>query len=179
MITGDPIASAIQVLTADLENALLAVEGNLGSFLGGVVQNLTESIEAGLTSGGGNFFDSILQDLAGAVTQGPFTGIGSLIESIIAGFTCSAGCSASSSGSRLADLFSNIIGNITVGLDTGLSKAEGSVAQGITNALGIEQFYAIHLQKVCAGTLSDASDPHARFIISACFSYAEAASGEF
>ncbi|KUJ20225.1 uncharacterized protein LY89DRAFT_731450 [Mollisia scopiformis] len=171
---GDPVASAIQSLTAGLENSLVDLEGDIGTFIEGLIQNITQSIESGGEGGISQFFDNIFQNLTAGLTHGSSTGIGALLDGIL---SIGAGNPLAASGSSLTQLFSDLVGNFTAGLDNGLSKAEGSVAQGIVSALGIEEFYSIHLRDVCAGSLSNAADPHARFNISNCFSYGEAASG--
>lgn len=175
----DPLASIIQSFEASLEGALTAVEGDIGAFIQGLFQNVTRGIESGLTGGEsevGQFLSSIFQNITSGLSTG--SGIGAVIEEIIESLTSGAGNSLTTSGSGLATLFSSIVSNFTAGLDSGLSKAEGRVAEGITNALGIEEFYSIHLQDVCAGNFSDTTNPHSKFNVSGCYSYSEAASGK-
>ncbi|PMD29659.1 hypothetical protein L207DRAFT_574053 [Hyaloscypha variabilis F] len=85
--------------------------------------------------------------------------------------------SLTGSTSELKVLFSSLISNFTAKVDNGLSKAEVTVAEGITNALGIQDFYSLHLRDICSGTFSSSSDLRTRFNITACFPYSVAAPG--
>jgi hypothetical protein len=151
--TGDPLASIIQGISA-------GIEGDIGSFVQGIIQNITGSIESNST---GNSIDSFIQEI---------------ISSFISGTGSSLFNSLAGSGSELGKFFSEVVGNFTANVDNKLSKAENSVAEGITSALGIQEFYSIHLRDVCSGTLSSPSDPNAKFNITACFPYSDAASGK-
>ncbi|KAE8444373.1 hypothetical protein EG329_000573 [Mollisiaceae sp. DMI_Dod_QoI] len=173
----EPFASIIQSLTSGFESALAAAEGDIGALIQGLVQNVAGSIESELENGEGElrqFFDNIFQNLTAVFKHGSSTGVGSLIGGIIANLTSGVGLSLAGSGNGLAGLFSSVVGNFTADLDVGLSKAEDGVAEGITKALGIEEFYSIHLREVCAGTFSDSN---AKFNISGCYPYSEAAPG--
>jgi len=104
--------------------------------------------------------------------------VASIVQAITAGIEDGGLLkSLTAPGSELSDFFVNVVGNFTAEIDNKLSKAEDSVAEGITNAMGIHEFYSLHLRDVCMGTLSSPSDPHAKFNITSCFPYSAAASG--
>lgn len=175
----DPFTSIVQSFETTLEGALAAAEGDIGAFVLGLFQNITGNIESGLAGGEGElgqFLNGVFQNATAGLVHG--SSFGTLIGEIIASLTSGAGNSLTTSGGGLTELFSSIVGNFTAGLDSGLSKAEDRVAEGITNALGIEEFYSIHLREVCAGNFSDATNPRAKVNVSGCYSYYDAASGE-
>ncbi|KAE9376271.1 hypothetical protein N431DRAFT_529122 [Stipitochalara longipes BDJ] len=176
--TADPLANIIQDITA-------GIEGGIGNLVEGFIQNITGSIESGPDGSVaelGQFFDGLLKNIT---EKGNGTSTGSstdlFIQNLVSNIISKTGSrlldSLTGSGSGLKVLLSNIISNFTTKVDNGLSKAEGTVAEGITNALGIQEFYSLHLRDVCSGTLSNSSDPHAKFNITACFPYSVAASG--
>jgi hypothetical protein len=149
----------ISNITAGVETGLQAAGGGeLSEIFGGILQNFTSGLESALSSTAGQFFSSV---------------VGGLLTSSV------GGSSTSNSTSEIGQLFKTILGNFTDGISTGLCKAESQAALGITETLGIEQFYALHLREVCAGNLSNLSNPRASFNITGCYSYSEATTGEF
>ena len=149
-----------EIIEVVVKNITSSIENDLGSFFKQLLQNVTVGFETALTNGTlSSFLDDIIQDISSSTT-----GMGLL-------------GSLTSSGGELEQFFQGVLGNFTTGIASGLSKAEGTAAKGITNALGIEQFYSLHLRTVCAGSLSSPSDPSATFHIAGCFSYSEAATG--
>jgi hypothetical protein len=149
----------ISNITAGVETGLQAAGGGeLSQVFGGILQNLTSGLESALSSTAGQFFSSV---------------VGGLLTS------SAGGASGSNSTSEIGQLFKTILGNFTDGISTGLSKAESQAALGIAETLGIEQFYALHLREVCAGNLSNRSDPRALFNITGCYSYSQATTSNF
>jgi hypothetical protein len=144
-----------------LENGLQNSEGELGKFLGTLLQNATQSL-GGSSSSGGSFLESIIKGLFSDGGSGSF----------------STNSTTNSTGGFNA-FFKGILGNFSQGIATGLTKAEGEAAQGLTEALGIQQFYSLHLREVCTGNLSSPSDPQAIFKITGCLSYSDATTGMY
>ena len=179
--------STSESLASIIEDITFGIEGGIGSFVQGIIQNITGSIDSSPTSGAsevGLFLEGLLKNetsRAGNRTS-PETSIDTFIQDLISSIFSGAESrilnAVTGTGSGLKVLLTAIINNFTTKVDNGLSKAEGSVAAGITNALGRQDFYSVHLRDVCSGTLSSSSEPHAKFNITACFPYSVAASGK-
>ena len=153
----------IQNITGTNQSNLTNDEGALALLLGGSLTN--DTTESGNASSTGTSFDSSIQSLVSSLIYGA----GSNLLDLLTG---------SGSGSGLKGLLSGIINNFTTKVDNGLSKAEGTVAEGISSALGVQEFYSLHLRDICSGMLSNSSDPLAKFNITACYPYSVAASGK-
>jgi hypothetical protein len=175
----DPLANITQDITA-------GVESGLGSLVPGIIQNITGELDPDLKSNISNtgvVFTGVLKNTTETL-NGTSTGTStdSFIQDLVSNLIYETGSSLFSSLTRstseLKVLFSSLISNFTAKVDNGLSKAEGTVAEGITNALGIQDFYSLHLRDVCSGTFPSSSDLRTRFNITVCFPYSVAASGK-
>jgi len=175
---GDLLSGALNDIISGLEGGIANAENEIGGFLRGVVQNITTGLENDLSTGGdnlGQLLTTAFQNLTGGIESAlSGGGLGTFLQNILQGFFAS---SSSGAGGSIGNLLQGVIGNLSTGIAAGLSKAEGSAAQGIAEALGIQQLYSLHLRQVCSGTLSSTSDPHATFNITGCFTYSEAAAG--
>jgi hypothetical protein len=142
-------------ITTTLENELRNSESELGQILATLLQNATQSL--GNSSGSaGSFFQSVI--------QGVFSDMGDSL-------------STTNTTGGFNGFIKEILGKFSESIATGLTKAQGEAAQGISESLGIQQFYSLHLREVCAGNLSSPSDPNAVFTITRCLSYSDATSG--
>jgi len=172
------LSGAINDIISGLEGGISNAENEIGGFLRGVVQNITTSLEDGLSTGGddlGQLISTAFQNLTEGIENSlSSTVLGSFLQDILQTLFTN---SSISSGRSISNLLQGVIGNFSTGIAAVLSKAEGTAAQGIAEALGIQQLYSLHLRQVCSGTLSSPSDPHATFNITGCFTYSEAAAG--
>jgi hypothetical protein len=175
----DPLVNITQDITA-------GVETGLGSLVQGIIRNITGEVEPDLNSNISNIgvvFAGVLKNTTETV-KGTSTGtsIDSFIQDLVSNLIYETGSNLfrllTGSTSELKVMFSSLISNFTAKADYGLSKAEGTVAEGITNALGIQDFYSLHLRDVCSGKFSSSSDLRTGFNITACFPYSVAASGK-
>jgi len=176
--TGDLLSGAINDIISGLEGGISNAENEIDGFLREVVQNITTSLEDDLSTGGGDLgqlLSTAFQNLTGGI-ENSLSGarLGSFLQDILQDLSPS---SVSGSWGGISNLLQGVIGNFSTGIAAVLSKAEGTAAQGIAEALGIQQLYSLHLRQVCSGTLSSSSDPHATFNITGCFTYSEAAAG--
>jgi len=74
-------------------------------------------------------------------------------------------------------IITNSTSGITETIDDVLNDLEASLVSGVTEELGIQQFYSLHLMAVCGGNLSSPTDSDAKFTIKSCTSYSKLFSG--
>ena len=130
-------------------------EGDLAQLFGDIVQNITTGIR-----------EEISKVDAPALQQ------------VLRGFLTGNHNGSLPNSDAGNDFIDGVLGNVSTSISDGISRAQEAAATGITHALGIQQFYTVHLRRICSGYLSDKSDPKARFDIFGCFAYPQAATGK-
>ena len=142
-------------ITSGIVRNLSKKEGDLGQLFGDIVQNITAGIKEEISKAGAPVLQQLLQGLVTGNHNGSLSNSG-VVNNFLDG----------------------VLGNFSTEISSGLSRAQGTAAKGIANALGIQHFYSMHLRQICSGTLSSKSDPNAKFNIFGCFTYPEAATGK-
>jgi hypothetical protein len=59
-----------------------------------------------------------------------------------------------------------------------LNDAEAQAVAAVVKAIGIEEYYALHLLNICSGNLSSATDANAKFDVTDCVSYSSPGGGK-
>jgi hypothetical protein len=59
-----------------------------------------------------------------------------------------------------------------------LNDAEAQAIAAVVQALGIEEYYALHLLNICSGNLSSATEANASFDVTECVSYSSPGGGK-
>jgi hypothetical protein len=68
-----------------------------------------------------------------------------------------------------------IIDKIKVGDSNGLNEIEKDMVTNVTDAVGLADFYSLHVMRICRGSISIDS----KWSITSCSNYSDALSGEF
>ena len=157
-------------------------DSQLGNFLQQILTNITSGIVRNLSKNTGD-----LGQLFGDIVQNVTTGIkeeiskvgAPVLQQALQGLVTGNHNGSLSNSHGVDEFVDGVLGNFSTGITNGISRAQGTAAIGIANALGIQQFYTVHLRQICFGTFSDKSDPNAKFNIFGCFNYPEAAIGNY
>lgn len=153
----------------------------LGEFIQRILTNITSGILRSLSrneGGLGQIISDIIRNVTTRVKEEISKAETPVLQQILQGLVTGKHNESLSTSHDVTEFIDGILGNFSTGISDGLSKAQGKAASGIANALGIQQFYTIHLRQICSGMFSNTSDPNAVFDIFGCFTYPEAAKGK-
>jgi len=83
--------------------------------------------------------------------------------------TPTTGGAPTQTGSGIGAIFSNVWRNITDTIDDGLNDIGNDIADKLAHALGVSQWYSMHLMDMCEGNFApNASTPGAWLNVTNC-----------